>query len=196
MNLKKVTIRFVFTIVTAVALGSMIASCSNEEFEGPRLTLATRSAGGTEPSNMEFGNKEAYIPDELIGSSGCVYKAIKECFGEEYTLDSIKKAMSHFSRNVEYYPIDSIVPAINRLTGKNVTSYTPSLTSQTIARGDMVCISCDRVKNVTKTDVTSGHAAIIKKFYLRDGYYVAECHDGSFFNLAVVSLIIRTSLLK
>lgn len=51
MNLKKVTIRIVFTLLAVIALGSMIASCSNEEFECPRKTLATRSTAGTEPGN-------------------------------------------------------------------------------------------------------------------------------------------------
>lgn len=146
---------------------------------------------------MDFGNINAYIPDELIGTSGCVYNAIHNAFGERYTLDSIKNAMRFYSNDIEYYPIDSITYAINKLTGKSVTSYSPSNTSHIITSGDIVCFTPNRIKELTGKEVSTGHAAVVVSFSRRDdGFINTNCHDGSFFSLVCVSLIIRTSELS
>lgn len=42
MELRKVTRKMVFTFLSVIALGGMIAGCSTEEFEGPRKTQARR----------------------------------------------------------------------------------------------------------------------------------------------------------
>ncbi len=69
MNLKKVTIRIVFTLLAVIALGSMIASCSNEEFEGPRKTLARRDLQNDVENSvyMQPDMREINIPLNEIG---------------------------------------------------------------------------------------------------------------------------------
>lgn len=44
MELRKATSGLVFAFFAAIMVGSVIVGCSSEEFEGPRKTLATRSA--------------------------------------------------------------------------------------------------------------------------------------------------------
>ena len=67
MNLRKATIRIVLAFVSVIAVGGLIASCSTEEFEGPRKTLATRSTMGTEPG-VPNENSRWKITDSFLGN--------------------------------------------------------------------------------------------------------------------------------
>ena len=66
MNLRKATIRIVLAFVSIIAIGGMIASCSSDEFEGPKKTLARRKIQSGEPEwNIE--KLKARDPDSEYG---------------------------------------------------------------------------------------------------------------------------------
>lgn len=48
MNYRKVTSHIVFTVITAIIVAGMVTSCSSEEYEGPKPTLAGRKKCNTE----------------------------------------------------------------------------------------------------------------------------------------------------
>lgn len=66
MKCRKVTSRIVFAYITVIASAGMIVGCNNEEYEGARLTLATRSTVGTEPNNPN-DNSRWKITDSYFG---------------------------------------------------------------------------------------------------------------------------------
>lgn len=52
----------------------------------------TRGSG----EGVEYGDSNYYyIPETLLGTSGCAYKAIYNVFGSKYSLDSIQRAMKN-----------------------------------------------------------------------------------------------------
>ena len=195
MNIKKVTIRIVFTFLTVIALGSMIASCSTEEFEGPRKTLATRSAAGAEPSDMVFGDTNFfYIPSSLRNQTGCGYKAIikaLELKNYSCNVDTIKDIMRQYCNDVEYYKEDSLVYAIQDITCQAVATFKGAgINENTPAVGDIICVPPREYKDSV---MLYGHATVVQSIEPRTHYKLLHCFDGCLFDTGVLSLVIKTS---
>lgn len=82
MDLRKATSRIVFALLAVIMAGSMMIGCSSEEFEGPKLTFATRSSIPTEDLNdvsmpmdtitPQFNYQISNIDGDSINLSFCV----------------------------------------------------------------------------------------------------------------------------
>lgn len=181
------------TVIIAFAISCLTTSCSQDEDWGmdEYSTLATKKMTRGSGEGVEYGDSNYYyIPETLLGTSGCAYKAIYNVFGSKYSLDSIQRAMKKFDSNIEYYSTQYLGSAIQQLTNRNVTTITSNISSNSVSVRDIVCVP---PKSFSGFTMLYGHATVVSSIEHRNNYTLVRCYDGCCFDVLTLSVVFKTS---
>lgn len=198
MGLRRTTGRLAFSVIVTIIASNVIVGCNSDEYEGmaPRKTFATRSANDSRepnPSGMDYGNpRTLYIPEGLLGSTGCGYKSIHNAFGGKYSVDTIKYIMNEMDSDVEHFPIGKIKDVIHRLTNVN-----PTITDNgSVSVGDIVYLTSQTISEYAGLASRTGHITVVNELTNKESYTEARSYDSCIFSVSVVTRVFKTSEIK
>lgn len=132
-----------------------------------------------------------YLPDSLLGATGCGYKAIKYVVGDDYTVEQIKSAMQYYCLDVEHYSQEYLAPAIMRLKGKIVRSVTEGVSS-CVSVNDIICVPPMQIPGMGH--MTIGHCTVVTNIIVVNNTYTyVRCYDGCEIAVAYINRVVKTS---
>ena len=180
----------VLTIVGAAI--SVACSTDDDEFE-QYVDLSINN----NIRQTRFGDENSYyIPDNLIGETGCGYKAIYKVLNGSKSMDEIKDAMKKYDSNVENFPAYYLGSVIHDLTGKTVghilVSSGAQLTTNVVSVNDIICVSPTSYGGAT---MTTGHATVVTSIENKPNFTLLHCYDGCSFDIVhpSITMVFRTS---
>ena len=174
--------------ILLIGMMAMMTSC----VQGDLYELYEEDEYPLQIKRTKWGNDTFYIPDNLIGSSGCGYKAIQQVIGSEYTLSQIKTAMTRYDSNVECFPREYLGNVIHDLTGQITFSISAPLSAGSVSTNDIICVSPHAFGDQA---MTSGHASVVTNIVNTPFATIVYCYDGCYFYLNNIDYVVKTSLL-